>query len=293
MFSESFSSIALQRLRRLRIMNPDVTFIPVVGVRQFLYLPMFVDGSMLGSTQALRLIGPVSHLINWTTLSAPGVFRLSHAINEKVGGFTSRSKLMELSNKVNQGGLQELQIDFTPMSLWNLDHAIMHWFRTSGKLLDFDYMIFYEPDIYTTKPLNALYKAYTESYDACFIDYGKATESWHFFNFPPGCNRRTRRWLQQRKLPATLYRSIFGGNIISRRALEKLKKLGIDFAGIPYCQAEMRLPTVLTAMGFRCGKLDFPFYRYRPMWSEEEIYSNEDVGIFHPVKILTSKEKEY
>lgn len=184
MFSESFSSIALQRLRRLRIMNPDVTFIPVVGVRQFLYLPMFVDGSMLGSTQALRLIGPVSHLINWTTLSAPGVFRLSHAINEKVGGFTSRSKLMELSNKVNQGGLQELQIDFTPMSLWNLDHAIMHWFRTSGKLLDFDYMIFYEPDIYTTKPLNALYKAYTESYDACFIDYGKATESWHFFNFP-------------------------------------------------------------------------------------------------------------
>ncbi len=78
--------------------------------------------------------------------------------------------------------------------------------------------------------------------------------------------------------------------MISRSALERLKDLGIDFSGVPYCAAEMRLPTVLSGLGFRCGRLSFPFYRYRPAWSEEEINLNKDGGIFHPVKALTSIE---
>jgi len=293
MFSYVDSASALQRLRRLRVINPDVTFIPVVGVRQFLYLPMVVDANMFGSSTNLRLIGPISHLINSIALSTSGVFRLSNAINKKVGALTSRNKLIELRNKVQQEGLQTLHADFTPIILYNGDHAIMDWFNTSGKLLDFDYLIFYEFDIYTTKPLDAIYGMYTKSYDACFKDYGKATQSWHFFNYPPGCNRKTRKWLRKRKLPTTLYRSLFGGSMISRSALERLRELKIDFSGEPFCTAEMRLPTVLTAVGFRCGKLRFPFYRYRPIWSEEEIRSIEDGGIFHPVKTLTSEEKKY
>jgi len=293
MFSDSNASIALQRLRRLCAINPDVTFIPVVGVKQFLYLPSVVDQYMFGSTRSLRLIGPVSHFINSTSLSVPGVFELSHAINKKVGAFAGHNKLVRLRSRVQQEGLQTLHADFTPMILFNGDHAIMHWFKISGRQLAFDYLIFYESDIYTTKPLDSIYGMYTESYDACFNEYGKATQDWHFYSYPPGCRRATKRWLRKRKMPTTLYRSLFGGNLISRRVLQRLEELEIDFSGEPYCFAEMRLPTVLTALGFRCGKLNFPFYRYRPVWSEEEICFNEDSGIFHPVKTLTSLEKEY
>jgi hypothetical protein len=52
----------------------------------------------------------------------------------------------------------------------------------------------------------------------------------------------------------------------------------------------MRLPTILTSLGFRCGRLDFPFIRYRPEWSMNEIFANEDAGIFHPVKRPVSAE---
>jgi hypothetical protein len=294
MFSYVDSRNALQRLRRLRAINPDVDFVPVVGVRQLFYLPMVVDANMFGSsTRALRLIGPPSHLINSIALSMPGVFRLSNAINKKVGALASRNRLIELCNKVQHEGLRTLHADFTPMVLYNGDHAIMNWFNTLGKLLDFDYLVFYEFDIYTTKPLDAIYGRYAKSYDACFKEYGKATQNWHFFNYPPGCNRETRKWLRKRKLPTTLYRSIFAGSMISRSALERLRELKIDFSGEPFCTAEMRLPTVLTALGFRCGKLKLPFYRYRPIWSEEEIRSVEDGDFFHPVKTLTSEEKEY
>lgn len=291
MFSESTSSSALQRLKRLRAINPDVTFVPVVGIRQFIYLPLIVDQNIAGLLRPWRFIGPISHLVNSIALSKPGVFRLSHAINRKVGAFTSHSKIVELRNEIRREGLQTFHADFTPLVLYNADRAIMNWFNSSGKLLDFDYLIFYEYDIFTTKPLDEIYDVYAKSYDACFNEYSVATKNWYFYNFPPGCNNATRRWLKQRKLPTTLYRSLFGGNMISRSALEKLADLKIDFSGTPYCYAEMRLPTILTALGFKCGQLNFPFYRYRPTWPEKEIFSNENTGIFHPVKELTYVEK--
>ena len=293
LFSETTSSFALQRLKRLRVLNPDVTFVPVVGIRQLVYLPLIIDQFKPGTLQRRRLFGPITHLVNSFVLSMPGVFGFSHVLNKKIGAFTSRKKLTELRRKMNHEELQTFHADFTPMVLYNGDYSIMDWFSSSGKLLDFDYLIFYEADIYTTKPLSSIYKRYAESYDVCFNDYGLATQSWVFFNYPPGCNRSTRRWLEKRKLPTTLYRSLFGGMLISRFVLERLKDLKIDFSGTPYCVAEMRLPTVLTDLGFKCGRLNFPFYRYRPVWSEEEISSNEDEGIFHPVKTLISAETKY
>ncbi len=292
MFSEATSSMALQRLRRLRAMNPDTIFVPVVGMRQLLYFPGIVDEVMLGPTHRLHLIGPVSHFINSTFQSVPGAFRLAKEINLRVGSLTGSSKLAELSNNAKRESIQ-IYADFTPMVYFNGDAAIMNWYNTAGKLLTFDYLIFYEFDIYTTKSIAQIYESYANSYDACFKDYEKATPSWYFYSYPPGCRLATKQWLRKRKLKTDLFRSLFGGCLISHSILEKLSNLNIDFSGEPYSVPEMRFPTVITNLGFKCGKLDFPTYRFRPIWNEAEIYANEEAGIFHPVKSLTSVEKEY
>jgi hypothetical protein len=284
-FPEPAFKLATQRLQRLIIMNPKVTFFPIVGPRQFLYIPMIIDQYMFGSnSKKLPLVGTFSHVINWLALSAPGVFWLSMAINKKILTLTRSNTLTEMGARINHMGLQSLYVDFTPMALWNLDHSIMKWFNSLGKQFDFDYLIFSESDIFTTKPLDTIYEKYTKLYDACFVDFEVAAPEWRFYNFPPGCRRATIKWLKQKMLPTTLYRSIFAGALISRRCLERLQQLRIDFSGAPYCQNEMRLPTILSALGFRCGRLDFPFVRYRPEWSRNEILANADAGIFHPVK---------
>ena len=148
MFSEATSSMALQRLRRLRAMNPDTIFIPVVGMRQYLYFPGIIDELILGPTRQLRLIGPVSHLINSIFQSVPGVFRLAKEINHRVGAFIGNSKLAELIINAKRESIQTIYADFTPMVYFNGDAAIMNWYKTQGKLLTFDYLIFYEFDIY-------------------------------------------------------------------------------------------------------------------------------------------------
>lgn len=289
-FPQPAFKMAMQRLERLSTMNPKVTFFPIVGPRQFFYIPMIFDPFMFGSDVKRLPLGSILHAINWLALSGPSAFRLSLTINKKITTLARNSTLTEMRARIARMGLQPLHVDFTPMALWNLDHTLMAWFNNSGKQFDFDYLIFYESDIFTTKPLDAIYEKYAGYYDACFVDFEMATQSWHFYNFPLGCRRATMRWLKQRMLPATLYRSMFAGALISRGCLERLKELKIDFSGAPYCQNEMRLPTLLTALGFRCGKLDFPFVRYRPDWPMSEIFANEDAGIFHPVKRLVSAE---
>lgn len=291
-FFEGTATRALRRLRRLRTLNPDVAFFPVVGTRQYFYVPMIVDEFMFGSIRKVPLVGRVSHEINWLASSASVVFRLSEALNKKVVTFMGDSRLAALRGKMNGEGLQTVYIDFTPIYLWNVDHMLVEWFNNVGKLHDFDHLIYHEFDIYTTRPLSKVYEQYAKSYDACFIDYEEATPDWHFYNFPLGCRWATKRWLRRRNLPEKLYRSNFAGPLVSRRCLERLAELGIDFSGAPYCKVEMRLPTVLTGLGFNVGRLDFPFVRYRPVWSVEEINANAEAGIFHPVKQLVSTERE-
>ena len=251
---------------------------------------MIVDQFMLGSVRKVPLIGRVSHTINWMTLAAPGIFKLSEAINKKTT-FSKYKNLSRLTAKIESEGIQKLYADSTPMALWNLDHMILSWFSNLGKLHEFDYLIYYEFDTYTTKSLDLIYEKFTKTYDACFTGYDISTPKWHFNNFPPGARWATKRWLKLRALPTTLYRSLFAGTLISRLCLERLEKLEIDLSGEPYCQVEMRLPTVLTALGYRCGKLDFPFVRYRPEWSALEIHANVNAGIFHPVKELVPTER--
>jgi hypothetical protein len=292
-FPESAFKMSIQRLHRLTIMNPKVTFFPIVGPRQLFFIPMIIDRFMFGSSKKIPFVGYISHAINWLALSMPGIFRLSLVVNKKTLDFVKNNMLTEIGARMKLMGLQPLCIDYTPMGLWNLDHTIMAWFNSLGRKFEFDYVIFYESDIFTTKPIDVAYKEYMKLYDACFVDFEIASQNWHFYNFPPGCRRATMRWLKKRLLPATLYRSMFAGALISRRCLERLNELKIDFSGAPYCQNEMRFPTVIAALGFKCGKLNFPFVRYRPECSTNEILSNENAGIFHPVKRLVSAETEY
>jgi len=292
-FPEHDLRMAIPRLQRLITLNPSITFFPMFGPRQLFHIPMIIDKYMFGSNVKFwgrPFWGPIFHQINYLASSAPGVFRLSRVINEKSITFAKNNKIEEVRSRINHMGTQPLYVDFTPMALRNLDRSIMDWFSNSGKQFDFDYLIFYESDLFTTKPLDVVYGEYTDLYDACFVNYKKATQNWRFYRYPLGSRRATIRWLRQRKLPTALYSSLYAGALISRSCLEKLKKLRIDLSGAPYCMCEMRLPTILTALGFRCGKLNFPYVRYRPEWSQNEIFANEDAGIFHPVKKHVSVE---
>lgn len=282
--------MGLRRLRRLINMNPELNFFPIIGPRQLIHFPMVIDQFMFGSSKRIPIIGYVSHTINWLALSAPGIFPFSKAINKKSLDVIKKNKLKEMETKLNCMIKHSSYIDYTPLALWNLDHCIMSWYENLGRTVDFDYVVFYESDIFTTKPIDEIYEKYTKKYDACFADFEIANKDWHFYNYPFGSRKATKKWLEKRMLPTKLYKSIFAGAIISRRCLERLRELKIDFSGAPYCQNEMRLPSLLSALGFKCGKLDFPFVRYRPEVSIDTIISNKDEGIFHPVKKLVISE---
>lgn len=290
LFTENEPEYAILRLKRLLKLNPEVQFIPVIGIRQFLYLPMIIDRGMFKSKKLWNIMTFI-HLINRVTLSVPGVFEVSHFINKKLGLFLKKNKIKKIQDELNQIGVQiPLYADFTPIAIINLDNVIMRWFDTYGKQLDFDYLIFYEFDIYTTKSLESIYNNYIKEYDACFKDYHVMIPNFHSV-FPPGASLTIKRLLRQRKLPTTLYQCLFGGNILSRRILEKLQEMDIKFTDLPNVYCEIFMPTISTALGFKCGRLDFPLVRYRPVVSEKEIQSDEDKGIFHPVKSLMSTEK--
>jgi hypothetical protein len=277
--------MATRRLERLMRLNPDVKFCPMFGPRQLIYVPMIYDPFMFGSNSPrIPLFGTLDHIVNWLFLRIPEVFSLSLGINEKITNIAKSDLITRANAQIKQMGFPSFFIDYTPMALWNLDHSIFQWFKNEGKNYDFDYLIFYESDIYTTKPLAEIYEKYAQRYDVCFSDFEVSTKDWHFYNFPPSCRRATIKWLKKKMLPTTIYKSIFAGALISRRCFEELSRRNIDFSGTPYCQNEMRLPTILSALGFRCGKLEFPYVRYRPEWSIGQINAHNEAGIFHPVK---------
>ncbi len=45
----------------------------------------------------------------------------------------------------------------------------------------------------------------------------------------------------------------------------------------------MRLPSIITNLGYSCGKIDFPAVRYRPPIPKSLIMEKSELGIFHPV----------
>lgn len=287
---ESAFEIALPRLNRLVKLNPKITFFAIIGPVQLFYFPMICDKYFPRSKVRIPILGNIFHIINWISLSLPGIFQFSKNINKKSFSMFKHKKITEMQSRINEIGVNCSFIDYTPMAYWNLDHVLLTWFKKVGKNFDFDHVIFYESDVFTTKSLDLLYADYMKNYDACFADFRIAQKDWRFFNFPLGSRKSILKWLNKMQASKNLYRSIFAGALISRRCFEKLEKLQIEFSGSPYAPNEMRMPTVLSALGFKCGRLDFPLVRYRPELSWDKISSNNDLGIFHPVKNLTPLE---
>lgn len=255
----------LRRLKRLKRMNPSVTFIPCFGVQQRIYLP-----ALLG----MQTI-PVKFL-NWSFLRWTPIFELSRIMNANVESTRRKAEIAALRDYLKRMDMN-LYCDFTPMGYYNLDIVVLNWFLSEGKYFDFDFLIFFEHDMFATKDIKELYDKY-ERYDASFVNYWKAQPSWYWYRYPPGGQQSLRRWLNNRKLNGQLYSCMFCGSMISRRVLTKLDKIQL-----PYSHCEMRWPSIIKNLGFSCARLDFPMVRYRPPLSKSYIKANWGYGLFHPV----------
>jgi hypothetical protein len=249
-------AMSLHRLMRLARMNPDVTIVPVFGIGlKKSYLNLFYSKSL-------------------------GYRKLMNIISGKIGRMRRKAEIDALEDYLEKRGFL-LHCDPTPDGKYNQDLAIVNWFSTQGKKYNFNFLIYFEYDMFCTKTIENLYETYT-SFDAGFACYGEATPLNFHYNHPPKARLSIVQWLKRHGSTPIPQNSFFPGNIISRKALARLAK--IDFP-IGYC--ELRLPSVLKGLGYSCTKLNFPMFRYCTSKSEglskTEIEKETDYGIFHPV----------
>jgi hypothetical protein len=248
----------------LKHKNNNVTFIPIFGVQQKICFPTIVNFP-LSSTK----------LLNLTFLRSERVYHFSYIINKRIKPFR-RGEINLLKKTLKKEGLN-LYCDYTPMGYYNQDLAIINWYSSEGKYYDFDFLIFFEYDMFATKTIENLYKKYT-NYDAGFIDYSNPSPSWYWYSKPPGARKALIKWLRDRGLKPKLYRCFFPGNMISRKVLENIEKIQL-----PYEFCEMRWPTVITGLGFKCVRLNFPMVRYKNPINKVDILEKKELGLFHPV----------
>lgn len=261
------STEILQRLMNLKYMNREIIFIPCFAIRQFIGIPPIIN---INFTPAIWL--------NWTFLRIKSFFDIMTTLNKKIGMIIKKDQIKFLQRIMRENRM-ELYCDYTPLGYFNQDIVILNWFSSEGKNFDFDFLVFLEYDILLTNKIESLYKKYIK-YDSGFVDYRKADPSWYWYRYPPGACKATLKWLKRKNLKPILYGGLFAGCFISYEALKTLSKIQL-----PYGFCEMRLPTVLTALGFSCARLDFPMVRFSPPLTESEIHSNLNLGIFHPVRI--------
>jgi hypothetical protein len=180
------NAMSIKRLRQLKNNNTDVAIFPTFGVQQNLPIP---------SHMRVRLLGKFAERLNAGALTSSHFLRISRVINQRVESLRRHSELLALSKTLGFDGMTTY-FDFTPMGDWNQDLAILNWFSAVGQSHDFEYLIFYEYDIHTTKTISSLYGPYTQ-YDAAFAHLRKATPSWHWYHFPPGSRIAMLRWLKK------------------------------------------------------------------------------------------------
>lgn len=265
--------LSLHRLMQLRRMNPNITIVPRFGIPQSIYFP--------------TLVRPNNYLFKYflsnsidegilTWLRPASFNKLTHILTEKVESIHRRTEIDALSDLLRKAGMK-LHCDFTPMAWFNMDLAILNWFSSEGKNYDFEFLVYFEYDMYQTRTIESLYNKYTH-YDAGLVDYSKAGPDWVWTHRPAGARRSIIRWLQDRNKVPMLWRSFVPGCMISRKALTQLAEVQLPFA-----VCELRLPTVLTSLGFSCVRLDFPMVRYRPAFSKADVEGKSNYGLFHPV----------
>jgi len=258
--------IALYKLKYLKKMNPDIIFIPFFGVRQTIYFPTLIG-----------LKYSPAKILNLTFLRIRSVYKLSYEINRRLDPICRNTEIKLVQKTVKNLGINYLYCDYTPLGYFNQDIAILNWFSTEGEKFDFDYLIFFEWDMFATKPIKHLYSKYT-SYDAGFVRFEEATPSWYWYNKPPGARKALLNWLRDNKLKIKLYRGLFVGHIISRKVLERLKGISL-----PYGFCEMRWPSIIAGIGYKCVRLDFPMVKFGKPIRKAEVIANKELGLFHPV----------
>lgn len=257
--------LVLHRLLRLKRLNPESTIVPCFGVRQRVHFPFIIDFKRNSSK-----------FFNWYFLKNQKINELSTVMTEKIESTRRKNEIESLRKFLHKHGFN-LYCDYTPMGYYNLDLGIVNWFSSQGKNLDFDSLIFYEHDVFSSKSLEQLYSKYVE-YDACFVHYEKISPEWYWYNYPPGGKASILRWLEKHGQGTELYRCLICLSIVSREVLAKLEKMSL-----PYGYCEMRYPSIINSLGFSCANLDFPMVKFRPSLSQQEIESNWEHGIFHPV----------
>ncbi|XRH76151.1 MAG: hypothetical protein ACO0C9_03615 [Candidatus Methanosuratincola verstraetei] len=253
--------LSINRLRQIMALNPGAAVVPCFGAG------MRLPRSRLPRRIALEVL--------MRLLQSPGI---ESAISER-----SRRKLGDRAKRVRSAlrglGL-EPYFDFTPLGYYNQDKAIRNWFRAEGRGLDFDYLVYLEYDVYLTRSVSEIYSPYLK-YDAAFVNFREIDSSvsyWKWIKAPVGVKKGFEKWLRNRGCRTRLYLCFFPGLIISRPAVE-----AISSVRWPSGFCELRLPTIVSAMGFSCGRLDFPYVRFEGV-PRSVIKENPSHGIFHSVR---------
>ena len=248
-------------------MNPNVMIVPVFGVAQTLSVPL------------PKLPKRYQESFDWTSCKSRNLFKITETLNTKVETFRRRTQLDALFDFLQKIGLK-LYCDFTPVGKLNQDLAIINWFHNKGKKIDFEVAVYSEYDMFLTKTISELYAPYFD-FDAGFVNYRVAEPSWTWTDHPWGSKRSVCKWLESQNAKSTLYGSFFPGHFLSRKVLQKLSEQKMPSA---FC--EMRLPTMITGLGFSVANLNFPMVNrtFDPAGiTRSQIRANADLGVFHPV----------
>ena len=95
-------------------------------------------------------------------------------------------------------------------------------------------------------------------FDAGFVDYRKAEPSWIWYRSSTWLQKISLKWLKNQNAETNYLWRVFPCHFLSRKVLEKLAVL--EFPSAFY---EMRLPSVITGLGFSVARLDFPMVHTR------------------------------
>ncbi len=249
-------ALSLHRLISLAKKNPNVTFIPSFGIG-FKKSPL---NSLYSGWRSYR--------------------RLINIVSGKTQRMRRKSEIDALEIYLRKRGFL-LHCDPTLDGKYNQDLAIVNWFSINGEKYDFDFLIYFEYDMFCTKTIDELYEPYS-SFDAAFVEYGEASPSFFHYNHPPKARLSVIKFLKRQGSSPIPQYCFFPGNMISRKALTRLSKIGFPMG---FC--ELRFPSVLKALGFSVTKLDFSKFKYctskNEGFSRTEISKGAEYGIFHPV----------
>ena len=260
-------SMSMKRLMWLRDRNPDALIVPYLGLRPRRTLPIPLNKKR-------------PKYANMYLTRFQSFLNFSRAFHERNGSTISTDRIRYLHRELRSKGLT-LYCDYTPFGDFHQDLAVLRWFHTEGKNIDFDFLIFHEYDMITARPVSRIYERYL-GYDACFVDFGFINPGWSWYDKPRGSIRSMQKWLKKNGERQEIFHGLFAGHIVSRKVLTRLEN---EHSAMPFAFCEVRWPTIISDLGFRCQPLDFPMVNAgdRPK-SLQSIIDRMNLGIFHPVR---------